>query len=405
MSPAATATRRGGTISRVAFLLWPDTFEDWYEPLGLDRAGYLEGYDREWSISLARALVAGGVEVHLLHSTRQLPQQAVQQPSGATVHFVAAPWAYRTLRRATWGHRWWSRTQALWAVAPVTSTLSPRLIHRLVSLRPDAVIIQDYETLRYDLAVVMLRCAGQRVLGLDTGSSARPSTAPWKRWTRGLAHRLLAVHEAEAQRLRARGHRNVDVWPVPVRTDLFVPGDRAAARAELGVGGQERVVFSATRLHPVKNLPLLADACRDIGASLALTGEGPERGALEQRRWAGLRLLGWQSPADLVRWYAAADVVALSSNQEGQPTAVLEAFACGRGVVATAVGGVPEVVRPGETGWLVPPHDPAALRAALAAALADPATTDRYGSTGRQLVLTRHSAAGVAAAIAALAGR
>jgi glycosyltransferase involved in cell wall biosynthesis len=97
-----------------------------------------------------------------------------------------------------------------------------------------------------------------------------------------------------------------------------------------------------------------------------------------------------------MRWYAAADVVALSSNQEGQPIAVLEAFACGRAVVATAVGGVPEVVRDGETGWLVPPRDRAALADALGKALADRETTDRYGENGRADVIRRHAAPAVA---------
>jgi glycosyltransferase involved in cell wall biosynthesis len=70
---------------------------------------------------------------------------------------------------------------------------------------------------------------------------------------------------------------------------------------------------------------------------------------------------------------------------------VLEALAAGRGVVATAVGGVGDVVRDGETGWLVPPRDAGALRDALAAALADPAEADRRGAAGRERVLARHA--------------
>src|SRR4051812_16961178 len=218
-------------MTRLAFLLWPDTFEDWYDPLGLTREEYLASYEREWSISLASALVSGGVDVHLVHVSRGRPLTAVQKPSGATVHFVPATRAYRMLRQVTWGHRWWEQTQRLWAVAPVSSTFSLHLMRTLAGLRPDAVLIQDYETLRFDVAAPLLSLAGRRVLGLDTGASARPSGAPWKRWTRSRAHRLLAVHESEANRLRGLGHDRVAVWPVPVRTDVYVPGDRAAARA------------------------------------------------------------------------------------------------------------------------------------------------------------------------------
>jgi len=390
-------------MTRLAFLLWPDTFEDWYDPLGLSRDEYLTSYEREWSIALAKALMDGGVEVHLVYVTRRGELTATQEPSGATVHFVPATPAYHALRHLTWGHRWWERTQGLWRIAPVASTLSPRLIRTIARIEPDAVLIQDYETLRYDVAAPLLRAAGLRVIGLDTGASARPSGAPWKRWTRNRAHRLLAVNQREASRLRDAGHRRLDVWPVPVRTDVFYPMERAQARERLGIPMDRPLVFSATRLHPVKNLPLLADASHEAGADLVLTGDGPDRPLLEQKQMAGLRLVGWQTPEQLREWYAAADVVALSSNQEGQPTAVLEAFACGRAVVATAVGGVPEVVLPGESGWLVPPRDRDALAEALRDALSDRARADAMGAHARSQVIARYSADAVARALEAWA--
>ena len=383
---------------RVAFLLWPDSFEDWYGPLGVSRESYLADYEGEWSITVARALTDGGLDVHLVHGTLEGAGSAPQGPSGATAHFVPVPLAYRGLRHALWGHRWWERTQRLAPLTPVASTLSPRLVRHLVSLRPDVVVVQDYETLRYDVAAPLLRAAGLRVVAMDTGASARPSALPWKPLTHRLSRSLLAVHAAEAARLRSVGHRSVEVWPVPVRTDVLRPGDRAAARARLGVSGP--VVFAAARLHPVKNLPLLADACADAGAQLVIAGEGSERGHLSRPH---VRLLGWQSVEQLVDWYAAADVVALSSHTEGQPVAVLEAHACGRAVVATAVGGVPEVVRPGATGWLVPPRDRAALAGALAEALADPDRADAYGAAGREQVLQRHAPEAVAALFRGLA--
>jgi glycosyltransferase involved in cell wall biosynthesis len=391
-------------MTRLAFLLWPDTFEDWYPALGLSREDYLASYVGEWSISLTRALVVAGADVHLVHGTIGEAATAVQQPSGATAHFVPTTAAYRGLRWLAWGHRWWRITSPIWRIAPVAAALSFRLLRRLLWLRADAVVVQDYETLRFDIVAPLLRAAGQRVIAMDTGASARPSRAPWKRATRRCADVLLAVHEREAERLRSLGHSQVAVWPAPVRTDIFTPTDRHTARERLGIPEDEPVVFAATRLHPVKNLTLLADACDDAGATLVLAGDGPERLRLERRGSPGLRLLGWMSGGEMTQWYAAADVVALSSNQEGQPIAVLEAFACGRAVVATAVGGVPEVVRDGETGWLVPPRDRSALAAALGKALADRETTDRYGATGHDYVMRRHSTPAVAATFIAICG-
>jgi glycosyltransferase involved in cell wall biosynthesis len=389
-------------VTRVALLTWPDSFEDWYTPLGVTRESYLASYDGEWSVSWAQALTSGGLDVHLVHGTLATARTATHSPSGATVHFVPVPPAYRALREVLWGHRWWERTQRLAPLTPLAATASPRLLAHLVSLRPDVVVVQDYETLRFDVAAPLLRAAGLRVVGLDTGASSRPATLPWKAASRRLAHRLLAVHEAEADRLRGLGHADVTVWPAPVRVDALVPGDRAQARRDLGLGQDERLVFAAARLHPVKDLGLLADACADADARLVVAGEGSERGRLEGRDH--VRLLGWQSATELSRWYAAADVVGLSSRSEGQPVAVLEAHACGRAVVATAVGGVPEVVHPGRTGWLVPRGDRTALAGALREALADRDATDALGRSGRERVLRDHSPQAVARFFADLAG-
>jgi glycosyltransferase involved in cell wall biosynthesis len=231
------------------------------------------------------------------------------------------------------------------------------------------------------------------VVAIDTGGSTRPSSAPWKRATARCAHRLLAVHEAEAARARrVLGHRDVEVWPVPVRTDVYGPGDRAAARRQLGVDPDASIVLAVGRLHPVKGLHDLAAACAPLDCDVVLIGTGSEHGSLAARGDPRLRLLGRLPIEEVNAWYAAADVVALASHQEGQPVAVLEALACGRGVVATKVGGVPEVITDGVTGWLVEPRDVVGLRAAIVDALADRAVADARGAAGRELVLARHSA-------------
>jgi len=207
------------------------------------------------------------------------------------------------------------------------------------------------------------------------------------------------VHEAEADRLRrAHGVRDVVAWPMPVRTHVYKPESRAEARRRLGVADEAVVVFSAGRLHPIKGLHDLATACADLDCELVLAGAGSEEASLRARAQPRLRLLGRLDAVTLRDWYAAADVVALASRSEGMPVAVLEAQACGRAVVATRVGGVPELVRPGQTGWLVDPYDVARLRAALGEALADRGRADRYGAAACEQVRVQHSpdAAGAA---------
>jgi glycosyltransferase involved in cell wall biosynthesis len=107
---------------------------------------------------------------------------------------------------------------------------------------------------------------------------------------------------------------------------------------------------------------------------LVVVGEGPERERVE----AAALSLGLDAcvvfaghASDVRPFYALADVLALPSHSEGSPLVLLEAMAAGVPVVATSVGGVPEVATDGETALLVPPHDPAAMASALARVLSD----------------------------------
>ncbi len=102
-----------------------------------------------------------------------------------------------------------------------------------------------------------------------------------------------------------------------------------------------------------------------------------------------MRLAGARS--DIERLLPGADLFVLSSRREGLPMVILEAFACGLPVVATRVGGIPEVVEHGRTGWLVAPEDPEALAEGMAAVLGTPGTGARLGGAARETAEREHS--------------
>ena len=85
---------------------------------------------------------------------------------------------------------------------------------------------------------------------------------------------------------------------------------------------------------------------------------------------------------ELAAWYNAADLVCLPSHREGRPNTVLEALACGRPILATEVGGVPELIEPGCNGLLVPPRDPEKFGLAAAGLLNDPPGAEALGAKG-----------------------
>lgn len=120
--------------------------------------------------------------------------------------------------------------------------------------------------------------------------------------------------------------------------------------------------------------------CREVLRTLAR-----EKGVEQSCRFVGAR-------DDVGDWYAAADVVVLPSLSEGFPFVVLEALAMCRPVVATSVNGVPEIVRHGSNGLLVPPRSSHALEAAIRSMLRDPTWAARMGKTGQQEVAARFTA-------------
>lgn len=133
---------------------------------------------------------------------------------------------------------------------------------------------------------------------------------------------------------------------------------RYEARAELGWPQEARVVLSVARLSPEKGLDVLQEAVKETGLTLYIAGEGPERVRLEPTSLLGNR-------EDIPLLLAAADLYCQPSREEGLGLAVLEAMAAGLPIVASAVGGIPELLPDAGTGLLVPEGDVSALRAAL----------------------------------------
>ncbi len=227
------------------------------------------------------------------------------------------------------------------------------------------------------------RRAGIPLVAGARGSDLRVRDAISRALTRPVvrsARRLLVVSEdlgrVAVERYGADPSR-IRAIPNGCDATIFHPGSRAEARAALGIDPDARLVVYVGRLVPEKGLRELIEACAACGADepklqLALVGEGPMRSEIDARIAAlpalRVRLPGAQGPAEVARWMTAADVVTLPSYSEGHPNVLVEALACGRPVVATTVGGIPEVVD-GDSGVLVPARDVGALADGLRAAL------------------------------------
>lgn len=181
-------------------------------------------------------------------------------------------------------------------------------------------------------------------------------------------------------------------------------------RASLGLGPEDVAVLNVGRLVPVKGqIHLVAAMARLAGdrprLKLFIAGEGPCREALTRAVAAAsltdrIRLLGDRS--DVAALYAATDVAVVASLSEGTSLALIEAMAAGKPIVATAVGGNPDLLVHGQSALLVPPGDPAALAGALARLVDDPALGRRLGRAARDKARADFPIERVAAAYAAL---
>ncbi|HWG94595.1 MAG TPA: glycosyltransferase family 4 protein [Mycobacteriales bacterium] len=249
----------------------------------------------------------------------------------------------------------------------------------------DAAAVRALRRLARDADVV--HAHGLRAGALAALAGARPLVVSWhnpgegrlgaalERLTARRADVVLAASDDLAA--RARAARGRDVRLAPVAPPPLVPTGR-----DPGLGAP--LVLAVGRLHPQKGYDVLVQALPLLGdAVVAVAGDGPLeaelRAAAPQVRWLGRR-------DDLADLYAAADVVVLPSRWEARSLTAQEALRAGRPLVATAVGGLPGLLRDGAV--LVPPGDAGALGRAVRALLDDPAAAAALAERGRAVAAT-----------------
>ncbi len=246
-------------------------------------------------------------------------------------------------------------------------------------------------------ARVPVVCAALHSTGFPDGIQ------PLNRLLTPVTDAFIAVAERHRRYLiRHEGLPAGKVWMIPNGVDLEKfrpqpPNDRLREQLALPFGVP--LVGIVAALRPEKNHTLALHAIHrvrkgGIPVHLLLVGDGPERQAIERlARQLGIdqcvHLLGTRS--DVPQLLPLLDVVLLTSHMEANPVSLLEAMACGRPVLATKVGSVPETVLEGVTGHLVPPGDVDAIARRLAQLLRDPARTAAMGRTARQHVAAHWS--------------
>lgn len=281
-----------------------------------------------------------------------------------------------------------------------------RLARLVRGLRPDVVHSRNWGALD---AVVAARLAGvHTVVHGEHGREAMdpegldPRRNRLRRLLAPLVSRFVTV-SVDLRRwlvttVRIPAHKVVTIHN-GVDSVRFSPADSSEAREALGLPIGATVIGTIGRLDPVKDQAGLIEAFSGLAESgstpiLAIVGEGPSRLALEEeirRRNLSQRVRLFGERRDVPTVLRAFDLFVLPSRAEGMSNTILEAMATGLPVVATDVGGNPELIEPETTGRLVPSGDPHALEAALRAYVADSYLRRSHGKAGRDRVLQHFS--------------
>lgn len=292
---------------------------------------------------------------------------------------------------------------AIWTLV----RLRPEVVHAHEILTPASIASYAKLLLRRPVLVKILR-------GGSRGDIVKLKRRPmWRSYLRRLVRSvdafLVISHEIDEE-LAALG--------IPPEKRIFLPNGvdaircmpvseegRQKLRARLSLPIQARLVMYAGRLVPEKRVDHLLKIWPGVRskfplAHLLIVGGGAEQNRLEALRVDGVQFTG--QVQDAVPYLQASDVFVLPSSTEGLSNSMLEAMACGLPVLATSVGGAPDVIRHEASGWLIPPEDMDALQRGLETLLADASLRLRLGVQARQRILADFSMDSVARRLAAL---
>jgi glycosyltransferase involved in cell wall biosynthesis len=411
-------------------ILLDEGFDGWLMTLNVSLEMFIEQMMGSWVFNYAQALQEVGVKpvLYCVSKHMTMPTRMIHGPTGVTIVMVPSPPIHRLLNRL---RDWCSQQHANSAGEDGAATCTRTLRRRIKSyasrvkayaatplfmlfreLRRDgccSLLVQDYESPRFELCVLMGKLSRVPVFGTFTcgfiDNGCNPSVI------RGMAIRhcagLVIGGRSEAERVKRQYRmveKRISLIYSSVDSSVFYPISREMARASLGIAPETKLAIYHGRIElEYKGLDALLDAWKLLSDSkpeeeiaLLLIGTGGDAAEFATRlsikQPKGIRWLNeWVHDRNLISKYlSAADVYVFPSRGDACPNAVIEAMACGLPVVASDLNGIADIVRVGEqsAGILVPPGDSRELARALGRIFADQSLRQALSNGARHRVET-----------------
>jgi glycosyltransferase involved in cell wall biosynthesis len=377
----------------IAFFDYHDVFEDFYSHYGVTQKVFATRWANTGNHAFLSILQrdVGDVIWYAFSLAPEL-SEARHEVVGCRVRMLPSSWMHRQLWRMFYLSRYTHqlrRAYPLYAnLASYVALASWPFLRALLRDRPDFLFVQDYASGRFDVLLLTARALGVPLIARHSGSRPEWYCGPMiKQWTIRRAEWLIVSSQDESEMLARRFHvprQRLRMILTPIDTAVFRPMERSTACDAMGLDPARRYLLFVGRLDDrIKRVSALIGTFAGLSTrypdtDLVIAGEGEDGQSLRNlatKLPAGrVRFLGWVSlPEAKAQLYNAAECLLLPSRSEGFPTVVGEAMACGTPVLASKVGGVGEMVVPGETGWLFAPGDDEALAQGMAFVLDHPA--------------------------------
>ena len=396
---------------RIAFFDFADVFEDFYQHYCASQ------HATRWSDTGNHAFLrllqrdVGDVVWYVLSLAPECEREH-HSKLGCEVVFVRSSAIHRLLWKAfylpTQAWRWRRLFRAYATLAGYLAPMSLALIATLRRNRPDVIFVQDYASGKFDVLWLLARMLGARFIAYHSGSQPERYLGRCvRRLTLPRTDRLIMSGEKEAQRLResfAVPADRLKTVLTPLDTMAYRPLARPQACTTIDFPVHRRYVLFVGRLDDrIKRISLLIRAFAAVAAQfddvdLLIAGDGDDRGDLSALalKLCGERchFLGWVSgDTKKAALYSAAEFLVLPSVREGFPTVVAESMACGLPVLATDVGGVSEMVRDDDSGYLLRGDIEVTVKQRMAEVLRNAPLRERLSQGARRMAEARVSEA------------